>query len=139
MTVMTYDTPLRTRPAARPAARPARVPAAAATPARVAPLPVSGRSGRAVRLTRRGRALLLLVLVALLLVAFSLGRTSADAGHGAPAARPTTVVQPGETLWAIAHRVAPRTDPRATVERLTRLNDLGGRPIVAGQRLVLPG
>lgn len=92
-----------------------------------------------VRLTRRGRLLLLLTLVALLLVAFSLGRTSADAGHAAPPVRATTVVQPGETLWAIAHRIAPGADPRVVVERLSRLNDLGERPIVAGQRLVLPG
>jgi hypothetical protein len=91
-----------------------------------------------VRLTRRGRVLLLLTLVTLLLVAFSLGRTSADAGHGAPASRSTTVVQPGETLWSIARRVAPGADARVTVDRLSHLNDLGARPIVAGQRLVLP-
>ena len=121
MTAMTFDTPLRPGPQA--ASRPA----------------TAASSARALRLTRRGRALLLLALVTLLLVAFSLGRTSADAGHDTPAARPTTVVQPGETLWSIAHRVAPGADPRATVARLTRLNDLGGRPIVAGQRLVLPG
>jgi hypothetical protein len=98
------------------------------------------RPRSALRLTRRGRTILLLTLVALVLVAFSLGRTSAgaSASRGGSAARPTTVVQPGETLWAIARRVAPGTDPRSTVARLTSLNDLGSRPIVAGQRLVLP-
>jgi hypothetical protein len=122
MTAMTFDTPLRPS-APRPASYTV-----------VAPTPAPG-----LRLTRRGRALLLLALVTLLLVAFSLGRTSADAGHDAgPVARPTTVVQPGETLWAIARRVSPGADPRATVARLARLNDLDGRPIVAGQRLVLP-
>jgi hypothetical protein len=158
MTAMTFDTPLRrprptrapsgssgpcaapraTSRGARPRAatrhaRPVPVPYA---PAAVAPA-VAARPGR-VRLTRRGRVLLLLTLVTLLLVAFSLGRTSADAGHGAPATRHTTVVQPGETLWSIARRVAPAADPRVTVDRLTHLNDLGARPIVAGQRLVLP-
>ena len=113
MTAMTFDTPMRPRP--------------------------SVRSAAPVRLTRRGRVFLLLVLATLVLVAFSIGRTSADAGSGTPrVARPTTVVQPGETLWEIARRVAPGADPRATVERLTRLNHLGGGPIVAGQRLVLP-
>jgi hypothetical protein len=108
MTAMTFDTPRAPRPS--------------------------------VRLTRRGRVLLLLTLLALVLVAFSLGRTSAGASAGsrAPVARPITVVQPGETLWAIARRVAPGADPRATVARLTALNDLGSAPIVAGQRLVLP-
>lgn len=109
MTAMTIDSPLRSRPRA------------------------------AVRLTRRGRLFLVLVLATLLLVAFSLGRTSASAGRDRLVARPTTVVQPGETLWTIARRVAPAADPRATVDRLVRLNDLGARPIVAGQRLVLPG
>ena len=128
MTAMTYDTPLR--PHATPAPR------AAASPPRGMP---RARAARAtVRLTRRGRTLLLLALVGLLLVAFSLGRTSADAGSSRVVPRQTTVVQPGETLWSIARRVAPGTDPRVTVDRLTRLNDLGARPIVPGQRLVLP-
>jgi len=117
MTAMTFDTPRRTAPS-RPALRPA---------------------GQPVRLTRRGRLALLLVLAVLVLVAFSLGRESASAGSGsARVTRPTTVVQPGETLWAIARRVAPSADPRATVARLAELNDLGSAPIVAGQRLTLP-
>lgn len=118
MTAMTFDTPLRpSQSSAVPSAVPARA---------------------RLRLTRRGRLLVLLAVATLLLVAFSLGRTSAAAGSAPPRPRPTTVVQPGETLWAIARRVAPGTDPRATVARLTDLNDLGSRPIVAGQRLVLP-
>jgi LysM repeat protein len=125
MTAMTFDAPLRPRPSApratseRPATRP--------SPAR-----------GAVRLTRRGRLFVLLTLATLLLVAFSLGRTSADAGNAPAAPAPTTVVQPGETLWSIARRVAPGADPRATVARLTELNGLGSSPIVAGQRLTLP-
>ena len=123
MTAMTFDTPLRpgTNPSSpRPTTRPAE-------------------SGTGLRLTRRGRLVVLLTLATLLLVAFSLGRTSADAGSTAPTApRPTTVVQPGETLWEIARRVSPDADPRATVARLTEINDLGSTPIVAGQRLTLP-
>ncbi|HWL37669.1 MAG TPA: LysM peptidoglycan-binding domain-containing protein [Frankiaceae bacterium] len=115
MTAMTFDTPLR--PSSSPSTE---------------------RSPERLRLTRRGRLLLLLTFATLLLVAFSLGRTSADAGSSPAVPRPVTVVQPGETLWAIARRVAPGTDPRATIARLTELNDLGARPIVAGQRLVLP-
>jgi hypothetical protein len=123
MTAMTFETPLRPRSAHAP---------------RVA-APTAPRARGGLRLTRRGRVLLLLTLVGLLLVAFSVGRTTADATHGRAPVRRTTVVQPGETLWTIAHRVAPGADPRVTVDRLARLNDLGARPIVAGQRLVLPG
>ena len=137
MTAMTYDTPLRprsTRPAQHSRAASEWAGATLPTSPRT---PAHGRPG--LRLTRRGRLGVLLVLATLLLVAFSLGRTSADAGSTRPAAPAhTTVVHPGETLWAIARRVAPAADPRATVARLTEMNDLGSRPIVAGQRLVLP-
>jgi hypothetical protein len=92
---------------------------------------------RGVRLTRRGRAVLLFVLVVLTLAAFSLGRASTStAGTAAPTTRRVIVVQPGETLWAIAERVAPDADPRVTVGRLRELNDLDGA-LQAGQRLVL--
>lgn len=121
MTAMTFDSP----------SRPARTASVRSTR--------TTRPGRpTLRLTRRGRVLVLLVLATLVLVAFSLGRTSASAGHSGTVTRTTTVVQPGETLWTIARRVAPAADPRATVRRLTELNDLGSAPIVAGQRLVLP-
>ena len=116
MTAMTFDTPLRSSSARS----------------------VSRRSVSPLRLTRRGRALLVLLLVSVVLVAFSLGRTSADAGSDTPRAPRTTVVQPGETLWSIAQRVAPGADPRQTIGRLTSLNDLDATPIVAGQELVLP-
>lgn len=115
MTAMTFDTPLRSSSASR-----------------------SSRVAAPVRLTRRGRALLVLLLVSVVLVAFSLGRTSADAGSSRPPAPRTTIVQPGETLWAIAQRVAPGADPRQTIARLTSLNNLDSTPIVAGQKLLLP-
>ena len=58
------------------------------------------------RLTRRGRVLVLTLLVALLCVAFLAGRSGAQATTGgAPTPYASTTVQPGETLWAIAKRV----------------------------------
>jgi len=95
----------------------------------------------ALRLTRRGRAVVLLVLVTLLLAAFSLGR--AGGSQAAPqragtATTQQTVVQPGETLWAVAKRVAPGHDPRGVVHRIQELNDLEGGLVRAGQLLVLP-
>lgn len=102
----------------------------------------SGSATAPVRLTRRGRLVVVLVLATLTLIAFSLGRAStsdASRGTGRPASpRPTTVVQPGDTLWSISRRIAPGSDPRVMVERLSKLNDLGGRPIQAGQKLTLP-
>lgn len=96
---------------------------------------------RGARLTRRGRALVVLIVALVLTVAFSLGRVSSSAAPdaGPPPTRPTVVVQPGETLWQIAQRAAPGADPRETVWRIAELNDLGRSPTIRpGQQLVLP-
>ena len=45
------------------------------------------------------------------------------------------VVQPGDTVWTIAHRLDPTGDPRATVDRIVALN--GGAALQPGQRLRL--
>jgi hypothetical protein len=101
-----------------------------------------GTTGKpALRLTRRGRAVLLLSLVTLLLAAFSLGRVGSQAAPSsakAPTPLAQTVVQPGETLWAVAKRVAPGHDPRAVIDRIADLNDLDSDRVWAGQLLVLP-
>lgn len=84
--------------------------------------------------------MLILVAVALMLAAFSLGRVAPQAAMEAPVTPElqTTVVQPGDTLWSIARRVAPRSDPRVTVEQLRRLNEVPRAGLVAGQSLMLP-
>lgn len=46
------------------------------------------------------------------------------------------VVQPGDTLWAIAQRVHPGGDTAGYVDALVSLN--GGSAIVPGQQLRLP-
>lgn len=102
-----------------------------ATPARTPAAPL--------RLTRRGRVVVVLLLALVAVTAFSLGRASSDAS-GAPAAtRRSVVVQPGETLWEIARRAVPGADPRETVARIADLNDLSGSLVHPGQRLVVPG
>ena len=95
---------------------------------------------RPVRLTRRGRAAVVLaVLLALVVGGFALGRVSSQAA--APgAARPltTVTVAPGETRWPIAARVAPDADRRALIDQIEALNHLHGPQVVAGQQLLLP-
>ncbi len=94
----------------------------------------------AVRLTRRGRALVLLGLVALLLAAFSLGRHGSSAAThltASPVLQQTTV-ESGETLWSLARRVAPGNDPREVVQQIRVLNHLQGSSLQAGQQLLLP-
>jgi hypothetical protein len=96
-----------------------------------------------VRLTARGRRLArtAIVLLALLTVlAFGLaGRMPASAGDsGAVPATATVVVQPGQSLWGIAQSVAPHDDVRATIERITTLNNLDSTTVVPGQQLIVP-
>ncbi|MFL5798507.1 MAG: LysM peptidoglycan-binding domain-containing protein [Actinomycetota bacterium] len=82
-------------------------------------------------------------------VAITLAASSAHAGspgdgsttraHRAPAAVRTYVVRPGDTLWAIAGRLAgPGADPRPVVDELVRANGVRGE-LRVGTRLVLPG
>src|SRR5262249_54613523 len=91
-----------------------------------------------VRLTRRGRLVLLALLLLLaavvgVLVAASTGEAASPAG---PA--PTVVVQPGDTLWSIAARYAPGPDPFGTIEQMRELNGRDGYTVHAGETLVLP-
>ena len=96
-----------------------------------------------VRITRRGRIVLVLTLVALLLAAFSLGSQATQAAGvatgagGAPQLQQTTV-QPGESLWSVAQRIAPDNDPREVVSQIRRLNGLTSSQLQVGQQLLLP-
>jgi hypothetical protein len=91
------------------------------------------------RLTRRGRAVVLgfLLLMASLAsaVLFTTASRASDPETG-PA--PTVIVLPHDTLWAIAARTSPRRDPYAAVADIQRLNHLDGYVVHPGQTLILP-
>jgi hypothetical protein len=101
--------------------------------------------GSPLRLTRRGRlaamlgVLLLASLLSALVFALAMGAASGRSAAPAPAGSATTLtVQPGDTLWAIASRVAPKADPRVVVQQIIDRNRLAGASVQAGQVLVLP-
>lgn len=93
------------------------------------------------QLTRRGRMVLLGLLLA---VIFCLGlifgsRASGTDSRPAPGpVRQEIVVQPGQTLWSIARAAAPHADPRVTVARIMDLNALPSARVESGRRLLLP-
>lgn len=122
-------TPGTPRPVTKPAPSVRRPAPRPATPAR--PVPI--------RLTRRGRVVVVLFLAAVLLVAgWFVGRAvAAAATTGSPAA-PTVVARPGDTLWSIAVRARPDADPRVTVGRIIDVNGLATPALQPGQRLILP-
>jgi hypothetical protein len=100
-----------------------------------------------VRLTRRGRIVVAVFLVAVLSVVVFLvttltsGRAQAT-NHGAPragyAGMHQVVVRPGQTLWSIAAAADPATDPRNVVQEIMSANALGSPTITAGQLLWVP-
>jgi nucleoid-associated protein YgaU len=100
--------------------------------------------GSPLRLTRRGRLVVLGLFVLALLVFAGAGRLAGRADAADPAGATTGpvaeswVVQPGETLWAIAEQVAPEVDPRETVARIVELNDLPDSSVQAGQAVFVP-
>lgn len=103
-------------------------------------------AGERVRLTRRGRVVVLALLIGLMLAAFTVGRSGESRASTEGAVRaasvttasPTTTVHAGETLWAVARRVNPGHDPRALVQAIRDLNHLSTAAVQAGQQLLLP-
>jgi Tfp pilus assembly protein FimV len=111
---------------------PGRAAMTAATAARI------HRPATPARLTRRGRLMVVVLALALLVLAgFTLGRVSSQAA-GPAKPLPTVTVHAGETLWQIAAQVAPDVDRRALVLQIEQLNHLRDGRVVAGQQLRLP-
>jgi hypothetical protein len=91
------------------------------------------------RLTRRGRTVVLAFFVLLASLASAVLFTTASRASDPDAGpAPTVVVQPHDTLWSIATRTSPRRDPYAAVAEIQRLNNLEGYVVHPGETLVLP-
>ena len=119
------------RPGDRPDERP-----------RVAPRPSRAELRRAALRRRRAiarrRMLAALTVVVVSVVMLFAGGPSAVAPAGDHRTPRVVVVQPGQTLWALAERYAgDGIDPRAYVDAVLALNHLEGPP-PAGARIKLP-
>ena len=93
------------------------------------------------RLTRRGRVVVLTFFVLLASLASAVLWTTASRAENPPSGpAPTVVVQSDDTLWDIAARTDPGRSPHAVVAEIRRLNGLGdeGIAIHAGDTLVVP-
>jgi len=106
-------------------------------------IPAQARPATRLRLTTRGRAVLLaLASVPLALgIAFAAlsGGSAVASGSDAPAATLEIVtVMPGDTLWSIATKVAPGLDPREVIGEISRTNLLRGGQLQIGQELAIP-
>ncbi|MBE7325295.1 LysM peptidoglycan-binding domain-containing protein [Nocardioides sp. Y6] len=106
---------------------------------RVAPTGRPASTGQ-VRLTRRGR---LVVLAAALLLALVVsvalgGGSMASEEAGEPRATEIVVVNEGDTLWGIAAEVASDGEVRSMVHEIRELNNLESSVVALGQRLHVP-
>lgn len=97
------------------------------------------RARAAVRLTRRGRTVVFLLALGVLLGIGLLGASmSGAAPSGGTVATHTVVVGTGDTLWDLAVDAADGGDVRAMELRIKDLNGLDSSMLVAGQTLRVP-
>ena len=98
------------------------------------------RSRPGVRLTRRGRVVVFLAALSLVLGAALLfaGGAVGTGEAGTPPATETVQVAPGDTLWGIASQIAEDGEVRAVMEEIRRLNALDSAVLNAGQMLRVP-
>lgn len=91
------------------------------------------------RLTRRGRAVVLGLLAIVASVASAVLFTTASRASGDPATpAPTITVRSGDTLWDIAAATSSEGDGWARVDEIRRLNHLASNDVRPGQVLLLP-
>ncbi|HEX4400481.1 MAG TPA: LysM peptidoglycan-binding domain-containing protein [Galbitalea sp.] len=92
------------------------------------------------RMTARGRTVLLtLVAAPLVVAALVLGINAGEAtatNSSTPLARVTVVG--GETLWSLAKQIAPSADPRDVVADIMSVNRLSSADIQPGEQLAIP-
>lgn len=94
------------------------------------------------RITRRGRAVLTLLIAVPLAIGAAVagvGALGAAAGtHSTTTTFSYVTVEPGESLWQLAQAVAPTADPRDVIAGILNLNDLSSGEVQPGQRLAIP-
>jgi len=92
------------------------------------------------RLTRRGRLVVTLFFLGVLMALFTAFGSSvvATGERGAPMETQTVVVGDGDTLWDIAGQYADAGETRAMIRRIVELNSLASTTIHSGQELAIP-
>ncbi len=102
--------------------------------------PADAPRAGSVRLTRRGRLVVVTIAVlAILAVGFVLAGGSVATGEpGTPEPTRVVMVGAGDTLWDIAAGLSGEGDVRAMVDHIQRLNALDSGMVTAGQRLLVP-
>lgn len=92
------------------------------------------------RITARGRAVLLTLLAVPLVAAALVFGIGAGAASGTSSSTPLTkvTVVGGETLWGLAHELAPNADPEDVISSIMSTNQLKSADIQPGEQLEIP-
>ena len=103
-------------------------------------------TGSRLRITRRGRLVLTSLVVGPLVVAGVIG--GVVAGVNATSAIATSssstvefdylTINAGDSLWQVAERIAPASDPRDVIADIVSLNQLSSSSVEPGQRIAIP-
>ncbi|MGH4012541.1 MAG: LysM peptidoglycan-binding domain-containing protein [Pseudonocardiaceae bacterium] len=106
-------------------------------------MPSARRLGRVeagrIPAAQRGRPMrLLAAAVVTLAVIGGLGWLGQASSAELPAETALIRVGAGETVWDVAQRVAPESDPREVVERIRQLNGMADSAVQPGQQLQVP-
>jgi nucleoid-associated protein YgaU len=101
---------------------------------------VSRPAAAGVRLTRRGKAVVLsLTLLAVFAVLALRGAPAASTDVVHHQSTATVIVTPGDTLWDIARRVDPGADPRQVIAQIEEMNSLPDDGLLhVGEPLFVP-
>ena len=106
---------------------------------RVGAAPAASSGPPPLRLTRRGRVVVLTFFILMASVASAiLLATASRAEEKVSGPAPSVVVEPRDTLWSIAIRTSPDRDPYAAMAEIKRINNLEGYVVQPGQQLELP-
>ena len=92
------------------------------------------------RITRRGRAVLMTLIAIPIVIAamfFALNGGGAMAGNGPSVPLEQVTIEPGQTLWGLAEEYAPHSDPRDFVADVVNLNSIV-EVLEAGQVIDIP-
>jgi hypothetical protein len=104
---------------------------------------VRDRQKTRLRLTRRGRFVLTFLVTVPLIIGAALfalngGGAFASADSSTRVSFEHVTVQPGQSLWQIAEKLAPTADPRDVIAAIVNLNQLPTSTVTPGQQLAVP-
>lgn len=78
------------------------------------------------------------VCVAIVAIGAVIGGLANEMAADLPSRTAVVAVAPGESLWDVAARYAPESDPRAVVARIEELNGVSADDVTAGLALTVP-